>query len=106
MNSVNDALDHEVPTKEMQIIVEVPESKLDGDLESEVVSALPAVKSARDTVPLCPTCDKPYESRGRVGWNHPIDLDDDVERVCVGENGENHDKGGLTWLYNHTKGQL
>lgn len=106
MTTVSHALEHDVQTKEMQIVVEVPESKLDGDLESEIVSSVPAVKRARDTAPICPTCGEPYDSRGRIGWNHPIDLEDDLGRVCVGENGEHHSDGGLTWLYNHTKDQV
>lgn len=106
MDSIDDAMDIDVQTKEMRIVVEVPENKRDGDLESDVVSAIPAVKSARDTKPLCPTCGEPYESRGRIGWNHPIDVSD-LEKVCIGENGENHTGvGGLTWLYNHEQEQV
>jgi hypothetical protein len=100
-NTVQDALDKDVSTKEMQVTVEVPESKLDGDLESEIVSTVPAVRSAKDTNPLCPVCGDPYEARIRLGFNHPV-LTGGADKLCMGENDKTDGTpGGLGWLYSH-----
>lgn len=100
MHSVEDALDHDVQTKKMQVTVEVLEQKLDGDLEAEIAE-IGAVKKTHGCETLCPTCGEPYDERIRLGFNHPVLLDE-VDKFCMGEKDETDGApGGLGWLYSH-----
>ena len=63
------------------------------------LAALPVVKGTGECVSLCPTCGEPYESRLRLGYEHPVALDE-VDQVCMGYD-EKGGKGGLAWLYAH-----
>jgi hypothetical protein len=99
-NSVQDALDHDVPTKKMEVIVEIPAKAHDGDLESEV-AALPGVKDTHGCNALCPVCDEPYDARMRLGFNHPV-ITDGADKLCMGEEDKTTGSpGGLGWLYSH-----
>lgn len=56
---------------------------------------------------VCPVCGSPFTDAGRVGYVHPIELDDDVVKVCLGPKDEFDDGvGGLAWMYTHAEGQV
>lgn len=98
--TIDEAMDHDVPTKEVRLTLEVPETANLNELENDAVRSLPAVKSTTGCVSLCPTCGEPYEARLRLGYKHPVSLDE-VDQVCMGYNRKGGNKGGLAWLYAH-----
>jgi hypothetical protein len=81
----------------------VPGSFKGNTAKHQILSGVDGIKDATLEA-VCPVCGDPFLEAGRVGFNHPIDLEEEIESVCLGPDEKFSDGvGGLTWMYSHTE---